>query len=90
MSDDLVQTEYNEWVQKFCDKFEDGIKIADERNNTRTGFVFVFVREVNKGSIDIASNLTSETIKDILEMALSNTVDDMEKSLGEFELNENT
>jgi hypothetical protein len=84
MSDDSVQKEYDEYVRKFCDKFEDGIKIADERNNTKTGFVFVFVREIDPGCIDVASNLSSDSVKNVLEMALSNTVERIDESLGEF------
>jgi hypothetical protein len=89
MADDHIQKEYSEYVERFCDNFMQGIEIADKSNNTKTGFVFLFIREESADCIDIASNLSSDSIKNVLEMALSNTDDQIEKQLGEFVPNEN-
>ena len=56
---------YTNKLRAFCEKFEDGINLIDKRDGTKTGFVFIFVRDNHPDSVDLASNLTNDTIIEI-------------------------
>lgn len=58
---------YNEKIKAFCEHFENSLKLIDERDGTKTGFVFLFVRKDQSDCIDIGTNLTNDTVLAALE-----------------------
>lgn len=64
-------TEYEKYVERFCQNFEDGMKQVGMDDKSKCGFIFLFVRDNKPGCIDRASNMTDDSIVNILEDVLT-------------------
>ncbi len=69
-----LNKEYDSQIREFCQRFEDSIKAVDKKLESRTAYVFLFNRDVNDsvGNVDIASNLSTESIILTLQSAIDN------------------
>lgn len=65
---------YSDMLKRFCRHFEKTVDPLDKTRGTKTGYVFIFDRSgsdsTDPGYVDIASNLTTESIINTLEAAL--------------------
>ncbi len=59
-----LNKEYDFEIRKFCQRFEDSIKAIEKKLESRTAYVFLFNRDINDsvGNVDVASNLSTESI----------------------------
>jgi len=72
---DKINQEYYLIIREFCRRFENKINPIDQKAASRTGYIFLFDRSAgNKNAhelVDVASNLTNETMIGVLESALA-------------------
>lgn len=64
---------YKGYLKRLFEKLEIGIKMANKANNTKAAYMFLAIRDVDDpyGNIDIISNITTATIKRMLEATLN-------------------
>lgn len=64
---------YKVWLERFCAKLNEGLIIANKEYDTKAAYIILIIRDVNNpvGHIDIASNLNTDSIEDILEESLN-------------------
>ena len=68
---DDIDSKYRDYISLFCNTFEKGLReIGCIDDDDKNGFIFLFVRRNKPGCIDRASNLSEESIKDILTMVI--------------------
>lgn len=75
--------EYHTYLLRFANKFEKGIKQVDLDTESKTGYIFLFIRDLQPGCIDLVTNLTTKCVLDALEMALSNSSEQIDDALTE-------
>ncbi len=64
--------EYATFITLFCEKFERGLNHANKESGDRAAFAFLIVRDAEdiNGHVDIASNMSTDSVIDVLEEAL--------------------
>ncbi len=80
---DKINKEYDFIIRKFCKRFESTINPIDNLASSRTGYIFLFDRNVGNENahelVDVASNLTSIKMIDVLESALATIKKDIKR-----------
>ena len=64
---------YTVWLERFCAKLEEGLVIANKEHDSRAAYVMLIIRDSDNpaGNIDIASNMSTDSIQHILEESIN-------------------
>ena len=70
LTDDEVSEQYEKSLIEFMELFETKLNRLNEMTGSKAAYITLFVRDPSIGNVDIASNMTTESLIPILEFAL--------------------
>lgn len=74
-----INERYERSLIEFMELFETNLNRLNEMTGSKSAFITLFIRDPSEGNVDIASNLTTESLIPILEFALLNAKEDLKK-----------